>query len=248
MTIGQNLTAEQWSKVLESTSEPKALAQRIAGGWNMPWAETLERLLDGCRSTLDLGCGKGELSVHLARAGKQTTLFDLSETNLQFCRGLYSELKLSGDFHQGDMTRSLKYSDGQFDAAFSCGVFEYFTDEQIVAILKEMFRVSKKRVVALVPNAASVAYRLGKWHLERAGRWVLGGERPFFSLKKQFHLAGYGRVREITVGGKLSLNFLQIRGGACAKRWIEKIARLTDHPRPSCFRQGYLLISTAEKN
>ena len=239
MAIGQNLTPDEWSKVLETEGQAQ---DRL-----FPWTPTLLDLTADCASTLDLGSGRGELAAAMARAGKKTTLLDWSEKNIQFSRDLFLGLELEGSFHRADMTQPLSFADGQFDAVHSCGVFEYFTDGEIVNILKEAFRVARKRVIILVPNAWSLPYRFGKWYLEQTKQWVWGGERPFSSLKPHFRAAGCGGIREFSVGTKHSLNFLTMRGGHALQSAAIVLFRLKDHPRPSFLNQGYLLITAGEK-
>lgn len=242
-----NLTPEEWSNVLQGDTEVRRVAQSVKGGCPFPWAPTLLDLTDDCQTTLDMGSGRGELSALLARTGKRTTLLDWSEKNLEFSRALFKELGISGQTRRADMTQRLPFSDGCFDAVFSCGVFEYFSDEDIRKILMEAFRLAKKRVIILVPNAFSLAYRFGKWYMERTKRWVWGGERPFGSLKAYFHAAGSGPVREFSVGTKHSLDFLSMPGGRSMRKAAVALFRLKDHPRPSFMNQGYILITVGEK-
>jgi len=127
-------------------------------------------------------------------------------------------------------------------------VFEYFDARQIDAILSEAFRVARKRVIIMVPNARAIAYRLGKWYLEQTGAWEWGGEVPSYSLKLPFRRAGAGAVREFAVGGQHSVDFLApLPGGARAVSLLTRTLRLTRHARPSRFGQGYLLVTIGDK-
>jgi hypothetical protein len=81
-----------------------------------------------CVATVDLGCGRGEYSAVLARAGQQTTLIAWSHGNFAFSRAMYRRARSSGSILSGpDITRRLLPATDSIDAAFSCGVFEYFT-------------------------------------------------------------------------------------------------------------------------
>ena len=145
------------------------------------------------------------------------------------------------------MTKHLPFKDNTFDSVFSCGVFEYFTDEQIKSILREAFRISKKRVIIMVPNALSIPYRMGMWYMRMTKNWPWGGERPFVTLKSHFKAVGATRISEFSVGTKHSLNFLTMRGGETLRKWTARLLNLHDHSNPALFRQGYLLVSVAEK-
>jgi hypothetical protein len=184
----------------------------------------------------------------LARAGRQTTLIDWSRENLAFSRTLYDALGLTGRFCQADITRRLPLASNSIDAVFSCGVFEYFTAAQVDAIMTEAFRVARKRVIIMVPNARALAYRLGKWYMERTGTWEWGGEVPSHTLKNHFTRAGAVPIREFSVGGQHSVDFLAaLPRGQGLVRLLTRALRLTRHHRPSLLGQGYLLVTIGEK-
>lgn len=243
-----NLTPGEWSKVLDTDADVLKVAERLKKGQCLPWAEIIQHYTEDSRTTLDLGSGRGENSAMLALRGKHTTLFDWSKENLRFSNRLFDTLGKPATFVQGDMTKPLPFEDGSVDTVFSCGVFEYFTDEQVREILKEAFRVAKKRVIILVPNAWSIPYRLGMWHMKRTKNWPWGGERPFRTLRHCFSAIPGIKIKEFSVGTKHSLDFLvSLPKGRFLQKLIIKMFSLKDHSRPSFFNQGYLLIAIAEK-
>jgi SAM-dependent methyltransferase len=244
-----NLTAEQWSSVLQSSEDPTVVAGRLQKhGMFVPWSQTLVDETADCVDTLDLGCGRGEHSAVLARAGRQTTLVDWSQGNLDYAQGLYSALNLSGQFRRADITQALPFESNSVDAVFSCGVFEYFNAAQIDAIMKEAFRVARKRVIIMVPNARAVCYRVGMWYRERRGTWEWGGEVPSATLAPHFARVGAASFREFSVGGLHSVEFLaDLPGGHTMVRALTRLLRLSRHSRPARFAQGYLLVSIGEK-
>ncbi|MDD4938650.1 MAG: class I SAM-dependent methyltransferase [Candidatus Omnitrophica bacterium] len=242
-----NLSSTEWSKVLNTGESAVSLALQLKKGKALPWvANLIEYTLDS-ESTIDLGSGAGQNSAILALRGKKTVLLDWSKENIDFSKDLFDHLGLKGEFYNLDMTQKLPFADKSFDTVFSCGVFEYFSDTQIASILKEAFRISRKRVIIMVPNAASIPYRLGMWYMKRARKWQWGGERPFFTLKPYYKELGNIRLKELTVGTKHSLNFLKMPFGQQVRKILTVLLRLKDHPGPSILRQGYLLISIAEK-
>ena len=247
MTEPWNLTSEQWAKVLSNGAPPQAVAQRLLKGSYLPWNEVLLKEAEGAITILDLGCGRGEHSAVLALQGKQTTLLDWSDENLDFSKKLYESLGQEGKFYKADMTGPLPFADHSFDLVFSCGVFEYFSDEQITSILKEMFRVTRQKVVIMVPNACSLFYRLGMWYMQLAKNWPWGGERPFVTLQPHFRAVGFKTIKEFTVAAKHSLNFLTMPGGKILQKVIRQGLNLRDQARPALLRQGYLLVTIGEK-
>ncbi len=242
-----NLSPSQWEAILlDETAPGKIAAQLTSDNW-LPWVQTLVDLTGDSQSTLDLGSGRGENSAVLALHGKTTTLLDWSKANLDFSRALFANLCLSGQFCRGDMTRGLPFRDSSFDTVFSCGVLEYFSRSVNDRILREAFRVAKRQVIVMIPNALSLSYRVGKWYMERAGKWIWGGEVPAYTLKRQFYSAGSMRTLEFSVGAKHALAFLTMPGGQVIERACVKFLKLKDHPKPSLFRQGYLLITAGDK-
>jgi SAM-dependent methyltransferase len=241
------LTPQEWAGVLVKDAKPDVMAQALREGKYWSWTQVLLQNSKASGAVLDLGSGAGENAAVLALHRRNLTLLDWSEQNLEYDRQLFHVLGLNGRFVQHDMTEPLPFADDSFDLVFSCGVFEYFTDDQIRGIIREAFRISRQRVIILVPNARSIAYRLGKWYLERRGRWHWGRERPFHTLRPHFQAAGNVQVTEFCVGTKHSLDFLVMRGGPVLKRLLIRGLGLTDHAQPAAFGQGYLLVTIGEK-
>jgi len=247
MAVPWNLSTEQWSDVLLRGATPEHLASTLERGSSLPWTDVVLKYTDESEKILDLGSGRGELSAALALNNRRATLLDWSEDNISFSSSLFRGLGISGDFCRADMTKPLPFKDGSFDAVFSCGVFEYFREQEISAILKEAFRIARRRVIILVPNAASVAYRIGKWYMEKTGAWPWGGEVPSYTLKPYFRRLGCMEVVEFSVGAKHSLAFLKMPAGAIIRALCTRVLRVRDHSRPALLRQGYLLITIGEK-
>ena len=243
-----NLTPTEWSKVLLDSVQPHAVAKELCAGEVCPWAKTLLEYTEPFHTVLDLGSGRGQHSAMLALSGKSMTLLDWSPENLRFSRKLFDLVQRTGQFCRADMLKPLPFADDTFDVVFSCGVFEYFTDREIKEVLKEAFRVARRRVIIMVPNASSVAYRLGKFYMEQRGTWEWGGERPHSTLKPYFETIGCYDVTEYSVAAKTALEFLTMRGGSSVRNTLVRLLKLTDHPRPAGLKQGYLLVSIGNKD
>ena len=242
-----NLKPDEWAHVLSKETNPLKMAEDVRKGRVLPWAKTLLEETSDAQNTLDLGSGCGQNSAALALQNKTTTLLDWSNENIAFSKELYKALGMQGTFLQGDMTKRLPFADRSFDAVFTCGVLEYFSDAQINTIFAEMLRVARKRVIVMVPNARSIPYQTGMWYMKKTNRWEWGGERPFATMKPYFKHNGITTVREWTVSTWHSLNFLTMPGGLFLQKAVRKLFKITEHPRPARFGQGYLLISIAEK-
>jgi ubiquinone/menaquinone biosynthesis C-methylase UbiE len=243
-----NLTPEEWSNALLSGTTPEAVATNVRRGALLPWTKFLLKFTEDSKEVLDLGCGAGQNSALLAYHGRKTTLLDVSKQNLNFSKKVLENLNLSGQYRLADMTKPLPFGNNSFDTVFSVGVFEYFTDKEIKSILKEAFRISRKRVIIMVPNALSLAYRVGYWISKATKKWIWGGERPFYTLRSHFETVADVQFFEFTVAAKHSLDFLTVLvpKGNLINRVINR-SLSTDDSKPAFFRQGYLLVSVGEK-
>lgn len=247
MAESWNLTAREWSTVLLDGAKPETVAKWLIEGELLPWTNVLLKYTADSRTVLDLGSGRGDHSAVLALNGRETTLLDWSQQNLDFSARLFNVMDIRGQFCLGDATKPLPFKGNSFDTVFSCGVFEYFTRRTIKAILSEAFRVASKRVIIMVPNAFSVAYRVGKWYMEKTGRWPWGGEVPSYTLKHYFRAFGNVRTIEFSIDAKHSLSFLTMPMGEPIKRVCTRFLKFRDQSKPALFRQGYLLVTVGEK-
>lgn len=92
------------------------------------------------KKILEVGCGRGSLSMYFANAGAECTLLDSSESIIDVAAGLFRENHLTGTFDVGDALK-LPYEDNYFDVVFSIGLLEHF--DEVKAPLEEQLRVLK---------------------------------------------------------------------------------------------------------
>lgn len=113
-------------------------------------------------SVLDVGAGSGELlrvTAKFARKTKRKAHLSGLELN---ARSAAANLEESKDFSEissirGDALR-LPFADKAFDYAF-CSLFtHHFTDENVVRILSEMRRVSRRKVFVIDLHRSRAAY------------------------------------------------------------------------------------------
>jgi ubiquinone/menaquinone biosynthesis C-methylase UbiE len=246
MAQRRNLSPTEWSNVLLGKATPSSVANHLTNGRFLPWTQTLLQLTKDSERVLDLGSGGGEHSAILAQNGKQTTLVDWSKANLDFSAQLFGALGLEGQFLKADITEPLPFGAESFDATFCCGVLEFLPDATIRTVLREALRISRKRVIVMVPNAWCLPYRIGKWYMERAETWVWRGESPFYTLKPYFSSFSNVHVHEFSVGAKHSLKFLQMPMGRRIAERLVRYLKLQDHGKHAPLRQGYLLVTVGE--
>lgn len=109
-------------------------------------------------SYLDVGCGKGELPIYLARLGKKAYGIDYSEAAIKICQDtLKSEKKEVArrvSFSIVDCIK-LPFQDDFFQGAFLIDVIEHLTPQQLTETLREIHRVLKPGGLLIIhaPNS-----------------------------------------------------------------------------------------------
>lgn len=159
--------------------------------------------LEGLR-TVELGSGRGDFSVLLARQGAKVTLLDASEHALRQAQHRFERLGLSASFEQGNLFDQPTTERGAFDVALSSGVIEHFVEDQRTwAIRAHVDAVRIGGVVILsVPHAHGLPYRLWKFYLERRRWWPYGLEVPYSrrELIQRAIEAGLDELETVVVG------------------------------------------------
>jgi protein-L-isoaspartate O-methyltransferase len=172
----------------EATSVEAAISHPgEAGGRRVSWdgtytqVETPERMLRWvtthspmvvplmeCQRVLEVGTGTGMLSGFLAKAGGEVTTIDLSQPVLDVAGRFYDNLGVQVKTVKADGAET-GFDNDSFDAVFSQGLWEHFTDQAIFRFAIEGLRLAPV-VYASVP---SVLYpRFGK-----RGPGIVGNER-----------------------------------------------------------------------
>lgn len=112
---------------------------------------------------LEAGSGTGKISLRLAAEHAEVTLVDYSENALYNSRSAFYSAKVPGTFVLSDI-REMRLPDQHFDLTWNAGVLEHFEEEERIAILREMKRVTKPggTMLILTPFAECLPYRAGK--------------------------------------------------------------------------------------
>ncbi|HPP73964.1 MAG TPA: glycosyltransferase [Armatimonadota bacterium] len=241
------LGADEWHDAIINARKPEDVADEISRGEYPEWvAPMLDHTKPG-DLVVELGSGTGTISAVLALNGRKVVLVDYSRENLEFSRQLFDLLGVDGEFILADVTQKLPFSDGYADVVWSSGLLEHFSDDEVVHILTESARISKRAVISLVPNANSLIYRFGKWEQERSGKWKYGHEDPKWSMVDYFGKAGLEDIREYSIGTKHSLQFLvSPELQPAAAKLSEFLGTLSDSEIKR-FNQGYLLTTVGFK-
>lgn len=192
----RNKKKSTWDKLfkkatLEDIPFPSKLSQEFY--------DQLKKLFPKPTSFLEAGSGTGEISAYLAKKGHSVYLLDKSKPALELSKQFFKRHNVYGSFKEGDIF-SIPYPDDTFDCVWNSGVLEHFNERRIVQALKEMSRVSKNIVIALVPSARSVLYRIAKWKHEDQKSWSYGQEFPKYTLQPYFEKAKIHVLSEEFVG------------------------------------------------
>ncbi len=91
---------------------------------------------------LEVACGMGIEVNLLSSFGLEATGIDLENEALQYSERVKKLINSTALFKQGDAF-DLSIENGTFDAVYSQGFLEHWNDTDIVALIKEQFRVIK---------------------------------------------------------------------------------------------------------
>jgi malonyl-CoA O-methyltransferase len=236
-----------WSRVILPTQSPAEVAQQAASGSASRWARPILEVTRAGDVLLELGSGTGAMSAVLAQAGRRVILLDWSRDCVRFGREVVAALGGDARTVQADLLHALPLRDGSVDCVWSSGVLEHFTDDELLAVLRESTRVSRRLVVSLVPNAASIPYRIGKWHQERTGTWPWGKEEPKCSLRPAFEAVGLCVSREESVDVEHALAFLAMPEVAAFREMLRSWFATLSPQEKASLNQGYLLVTVGVK-
>jgi 2-polyprenyl-3-methyl-5-hydroxy-6-metoxy-1,4-benzoquinol methylase len=96
---------------------------------------------------LDVPCGGGRVTIHLARKGYKMSSADLSENMIEFARQHIAEAKLDCTVEQQDVEK-FTLPDNSFDTIVSFRLFHHFPNPEIrQRVVNEMCRVAAHNVV-----------------------------------------------------------------------------------------------------
>jgi ubiquinone/menaquinone biosynthesis C-methylase UbiE len=151
-------------------------------------------LTTGVKTIVDLPCGTGRFTGHLARAGYQVVGSDISMEMMQQAAKLLSDGNIAG-YVRAD-AEALPFAAKSVDCLMSIRFLFHVDPETRRRMLREFGRVSRRWIIADYRHKYSVRY--GVWRLGRALRLT---KRPFErvsvkSMTSEFEDAGL-RVHKI---------------------------------------------------
>jgi 2-polyprenyl-3-methyl-5-hydroxy-6-metoxy-1,4-benzoquinol methylase len=175
----------------------------------LEYAAIVERIAaDQPSSILDWGCGLGQVSDLLLRAGLNVTSFDYRPDAPDAVVPLprYPQVRA----HLSSDPRRLPFGDGAFDAVLSCGVLEHVRDPD--ASLDELARVLRPGgtlYVYKLPNSASYLEWVARRLSARLGMYYHGAEpddRLYTTASARALVEGHGyEIAELRLANMLPL-------------------------------------------
>ena len=107
------------------------------------------------KSVIECGSGTSVVSVYLASLGYETTAVDIEDDVIrlskQLAKAYYNTLEDCNpklNFEKKSIFK-LGYPRDSFDVAFSNGVLEHFTDDEIIEIIKQQLFTAKITIVGI---------------------------------------------------------------------------------------------------
>jgi ubiquinone/menaquinone biosynthesis C-methylase UbiE len=132
---------DSWNKISEHYVRNYAISTEIIHyGPLCPGEDKLQLLgdLNGLR-VIELGCGAGQNSIALAKAGARVTALDFAEVQLEKGRELAEKQKLAIEFIAADISDLSRFAESSFDLAFSSCAISFVQD--IEKAFAEAYRV-----------------------------------------------------------------------------------------------------------
>ncbi len=159
---------------------------------------------------LDAGCGRGETTLALARAGAEVAAIDYSEAAVELTREMLATLQADAELRVGSVTE-LPWPDASFDRVQFSDVIEHLDPKQTVPALAELRRVLRPGGYLLVHTAPNLLFMNAGWpairplvelagHREiadRVDRWFEiateyhVNEQSVYSLRRNMRAAGF---------------------------------------------------------
>ena len=134
MAVQDSGIARQFSRAAASYDHSASIQKQIAKAG-------LAMLPGGEGRVLDIGCGTGCNTWHLAQRGFTATGLDIAPGMLDYARGCFPEI----DFVQGDAQR-LPYHSAVFDRVFSSMALQWCSDPE--QVMRQVFQVLKAQGIA----------------------------------------------------------------------------------------------------
>lgn len=135
------------------------------------------------RRLLDVGCGNGQDSLYLAKAGFQVTATDFSESGIEILSERAAAHALPIDARLHDTAQKFPFESGYFDVVYAHLALHYFDDSMTRKVFCEMHRLLRKGGVLFVKCKSVDDSLYGKGENVGPDMYRSGHTRHFFSAE-----------------------------------------------------------------
>ena len=199
MTENLEIEKIKWDQYFEQALNDEGQEHDDTLWWKISDIDTIQIITDvmginNSISVLEAGCGSGGSSFYLAEhiPVHLLRLSDVSEKALRFAKQCQPSSFTANVEYKKESAFDLKVSSGKFDLVWNVGVIEHYPLNELLAMIKEMLRVTKigGYVIVAIPNRNSIAVMKA---------WFLGTKLG----RKYFHFVpGYRFDTEILYKNK----------------------------------------------
>ena len=176
-------------------------------GYKKKFISKVRKYATSTKKIAELGCGTGLLAGYFQKQGFEVTAVDLCKKILEYAELIAKESNViapCANYVQGDIL-NLPFKDGEFDVAYSNGVFEHFDDKDIITTLTKQMDIAKYVIIGIpslyfdmhekmLGNERSLSVKEWTNLFEQAGAEVLEVDsfhyysvwRRIFEVKKWF--------------------------------------------------------------
>lgn len=233
----KRLNSEEWGIIYNEAMLDSVVNNVVRNDVSIQSLEML-KLTKEKEKVLEIGCGSGETSLFLAKNSRNAFAIDYAIPSISLVNKASKKTGYKVNTYCLDALNELPFKECEFDVVFQAGLLEHFKRKQRIEMLSKWRRICK-RMVSLIPNAHSLAYRVGKNIAEKNGTWQYGLEMPQSTLYSEFQKAGFTEIEEYTIGNYHALNFLPEKHylRVALKQWFDENEEL------DCLGQGYLLVT-----
>jgi 2-polyprenyl-3-methyl-5-hydroxy-6-metoxy-1,4-benzoquinol methylase len=144
---------------------------------------------------LDVPCGGGRVTVHLAKKGYQMSAADLSESMIEIARQAIADNKLDATIERQDVEK-FALPDKSYDTIVSFRLFHHFPNPEIRQhVVSELCRVAARNVVLSYFSPKSWTSMNRKWRAARGGKKSDKHATPLPEVTGYFEKAGFRLVK-----------------------------------------------------
>lgn len=157
-------------------------------------------------NVIEVGSGRGEVSLIMALAGSKVTLVDNSPFALKRAAELFRHFDLSVEVIEADIFSLPGSLSGKYDISMSFGVVEHFLYPRRQEAIDIHYRLLKPRGVSFisVPANLCLAYWIFRVLAKASGHWKMGLEVPF-SRRELLMCAQKANFKDCRVFGSSAL-------------------------------------------